>query len=503
VKRATLRVSGRPVAVKVFYTPESQEAFRKSYAMCKVSATTSAPNLVETIGLVEGNPGDHRQPTMLVMEQAERSLQDILGATPNINAKYWAKWMIAVARGIASLHDSALEHLNIKPSNVLFFAADTVVKLGDFGLEVDPDHFAADHFVSPEQLVADDRVDAASDVYAFGMLLWCLVTGTSPWKGCGTGQIVKALADPSNTTLVDQLPADHVYTPIAKKCLQHAACDRPAMADVVTELVDADPTNPPNTNKQSKSAPTRMVAAAAEPTAPKATPQVQSAPPVQSATGESPDSQKAKGPNPSSKPDPASAPDGKGTSVAAPAGFCHVSVPEPSEAQSAKSSKTSASALSAETWRKHAKAASEAGGVIEVGGKTYDQAACLVEAVSTYRKDSIAWFELAKLTSTQVPRSIRKHSFTKTACLIESINSDKSQLEAWKELAKHAPRGKAHIQVAGAAYTRVQLFARAVGMKMDYYEGWCELAELLSVDETVTVGTDVYSRDMCITRSTQ
>ena len=93
---------------------------------------------------------------------------------------------------LAAAHRAGLIHRDIKPENVLI-ADDGRVKVADFGLakavSADTQHTATGgvligtvSYIAPE-LVVDGRADARADVYAAGVVLYELLTGTKPHEG--------------------------------------------------------------------------------------------------------------------------------------------------------------------------------------------------------------------------------------------------------------------------------------------------------------------------------
>ncbi|MCW2844502.1 MAG: protein kinase, partial [Nocardioides sp.] len=93
---------------------------------------------------------------------------------------------------LAAAHRAGLIHRDIKPENVLI-ADDGRVKVADFGLakavSADTQHTATGgvligtvSYLAPE-LVVDGRADARADVYAAGVVLYELLTGTKPHEG--------------------------------------------------------------------------------------------------------------------------------------------------------------------------------------------------------------------------------------------------------------------------------------------------------------------------------
>ena len=97
-----------------------------------------------------------------------------------------------VLSALAAAHRAGLIHRDVKPENVLI-ADDGRVKVADFGLakavSADTQHTATGgvligtvSYLAPE-LVVDGRADARADVYAAGVVLYELLTGTKPHEG--------------------------------------------------------------------------------------------------------------------------------------------------------------------------------------------------------------------------------------------------------------------------------------------------------------------------------
>lgn len=110
--------------------------------------------------------------------------------------------VVQVLRGLAGVHRRDKVHRDIKPSNCLVRFEDgaLIVKVGDFGIvrsvapsPEDPSTQGAvlgtPHYMSPEQIEGQITLDARSDLYSVGVMLFQLLTGRLPFTG-PTTQII-------------------------------------------------------------------------------------------------------------------------------------------------------------------------------------------------------------------------------------------------------------------------------------------------------------------------
>ncbi len=104
-----------------------------------------------------------------------------------------------IAEGLAAAHDAGIVHRDVKPGNVMLLPHGTV-KLLDFGLAKSDDvtltlshaNLGTVSYMSPEQ-VSEVRVDARTDLWALGALLYEAVTGHRPFKGERAVAIAQAI----------------------------------------------------------------------------------------------------------------------------------------------------------------------------------------------------------------------------------------------------------------------------------------------------------------------
>ncbi len=128
----------------------------------------------------------------LVMEHVDGgTLRDLLRAAGAQSPARAVALVEPVLRALAAAHASGLVHRDVKPENVLL-ADDGRVKVADFGLAraVEASSLTATTglmlgtaaYMAPEQ-VDTGHSDPRSDVYAAGVVLWELLTGTPPYGG--------------------------------------------------------------------------------------------------------------------------------------------------------------------------------------------------------------------------------------------------------------------------------------------------------------------------------
>src|ERR687895_277221 len=177
----------RSVAVKVMHREMSEqedqlERFRQE---ARAVAKLSHPNVVSVIDA--GEDGGH---PYIVFEYVEgetlKQRIERLGRLPLDEA---AAYAIEVGRGLAAAHACNLVHRDVKPQNVLI-DPEGRAKVTDFGIvrSLESDGLTATgrvlgttDYVSPEQAMGRE-VDARSDIYSLGILLYEMLIGDVPFK---------------------------------------------------------------------------------------------------------------------------------------------------------------------------------------------------------------------------------------------------------------------------------------------------------------------------------
>ncbi|MGQ0802991.1 MAG: protein kinase domain-containing protein [Actinomycetota bacterium] len=246
----------RRVAVKILH-PELgvNEALRARFRNEAVAAAKlSHPAIVATY-----DTGDDEGTAFIVMQLVEgptlRRMLDARGALPVGEAADIAS---QVAQALEHAHSHGLVHRDIKPANVLI-PPDGQVKVTDFGIAKatgDEDFtttgavIGTARYLAPEQ-VNGDTVDGRADVYALGLILYEMLTGTLPFSG--DSEIATAMArltkvpDPVRD-LRPEVPAmlDAVVSRSLARDPEHRFPSARALHDALDPARDATPP-PPST----------------------------------------------------------------------------------------------------------------------------------------------------------------------------------------------------------------------------------------------------------------
>ena len=185
---------GREVAVKVLRSdlardPSFQVRFRRE---AQASASLNHPAIVAVYDTGEDRTASGATP-YIVMEYVEGdTLRDVLRREGQLSPERAMTLTADICGALDFSHRNGIVHRDVKPGNVMITPAGTV-KVMDFGIARAVSDSAATmtstaavigtaQYLSPEQ-ARGEGVDARSDVYSVGCLLFELVTGAPPFTG--------------------------------------------------------------------------------------------------------------------------------------------------------------------------------------------------------------------------------------------------------------------------------------------------------------------------------
>src|SRR5215211_3450283 len=228
---ASDRVLERPVAVKVLSPPHAHdpsfvERFRRE---ARAAARLSHPNIVAVF-----DSGTDAGLHYLVMEYVPgQSLAELLARQGRLTPRQAAELGVEVCAALAAAHAQGLVHRDVKPANVLV-GDDGRVKVTDFGivkaaattLTGTGTVLGTAAYLSPEQ-AQGGPVDARSDLYSLGCVLYELLCGSPPF-GSGTDNPPVAVA------------TRHLHQPPESPSVHNPQVD-PALDAVVLTALAKDP----------------------------------------------------------------------------------------------------------------------------------------------------------------------------------------------------------------------------------------------------------------------
>ena len=160
---------------------------------------------------------------------------------------------LAIAREVADAlshaHDHGVLHRDIKPANILLQAGHAVV--ADFGIAravatSDADHLTASGlalgtptYMSPEQGVGDRHLDARSDIYSLGCVLYEMLVGEPPFSGpTAQALIARHALDPVPRIATVRAAVPEPVERVVRKALAKTPADRYATAREFAEAIE-------------------------------------------------------------------------------------------------------------------------------------------------------------------------------------------------------------------------------------------------------------------------
>jgi len=187
--RATDTRDGRPVAIKVPHPSMECDMvlFERFQREQQIGLTLDHPGVMKVL-----ESGKHNR-VYMVMEWVEgRLLRELLSETPKLSSERATHIAISVLNALEYCHTHGVVHRDLKPENVMVDDQDNI-KLIDFGIAGNASSrrltfanfsqtLGTPDYISPEQ-VKGKRGDARSDVFAVGVMLYEMLTGTTPYTG--------------------------------------------------------------------------------------------------------------------------------------------------------------------------------------------------------------------------------------------------------------------------------------------------------------------------------
>jgi serine/threonine-protein kinase len=237
---------GQPVALKFLphELDRGEERLARFLAEVRVARQVSHPNVCRVYDV-----GEHEGQHYLSMEYVDgedlASLLRRIGRLPHDKAVQTARQICA---GLAEVHARGIVHRDLKPANVMIDGRGQV-RLTDFGLAGLAEGFegaeiraGTPDYMAPEQL-AGKEVNVRSDLYALGLVLYELFTGSRAFRTGSPAELLRmreSTPPASPSSLVDAL--DPAVERVILRCLERDPALRPHSAlAVAAGLPGGDP----------------------------------------------------------------------------------------------------------------------------------------------------------------------------------------------------------------------------------------------------------------------
>jgi serine/threonine protein kinase/tetratricopeptide (TPR) repeat protein len=220
---------GRDVAIKVLPAQFAvdRERLLRFQQEARAAGALNHPNLVSVYDV-----GEHEAKPYIVEELLEgETLRVRLQGGP-LSGRRAIDYGIQIARGMAAAHEKGIIHRDLKPENI-FITNDGRVKILDFGLakltstsddgdtavlqKTEPGRvMGTAAYMAPEQ-VRGERVDARSDIFSFGSVLYEMLTGSPAFVGPSRVETMSAILNSDPPDISKTTPA---LARIVSKCLE-------------------------------------------------------------------------------------------------------------------------------------------------------------------------------------------------------------------------------------------------------------------------------------------
>lgn len=248
---ATDPVIDRAVAIKLIqstarWTPEEQEHYRARFSReAKAAGRLLHPAIVTVFDAGETEDGL----PYLVMEYVKgKTLKNLIGAE-ELSLEQILQMGREILEGLDCAHSQGVVHRDLKPANIII-TDDFHAKIMDFGiahlagsdLTQTGEMIGTPHFMAPEQ-IDGKPVDLRTDLFAFGIVFYLMLTGEQPFVGDTFTSLTYAIVNK------DPIPPEQIKAEIPEslsrvvlRCIHKNPDERYSNArEVVKELNAAHP----------------------------------------------------------------------------------------------------------------------------------------------------------------------------------------------------------------------------------------------------------------------
>jgi serine/threonine-protein kinase len=242
---------GERVAIKVLTrtVSEREEALKRLQREARILARLDDEHVVRVLDLGKLENG---APFIVMEHLARRDLGSLLEEQGRFAPELAVGFVLQAAVALAAAHSSGVVHRDIKPENLFCVerGGSRLIKVLDFGVSrlepSRPDDFLLSSvtrtntligtplYMSPEQIRNAKEVDARSDIWSLGVVLYEFLAGVPPFMGASFGDVAVKIAAESMPPLTGVAEAiDPGLAAVVMRCLEK---DRAARFQSVAEL---------------------------------------------------------------------------------------------------------------------------------------------------------------------------------------------------------------------------------------------------------------------------
>lgn len=245
--------TGQRVAIKTLLidTVHDPAAVKRFFLEAKITAGLQHPNTIRVFDFGQSDEGlfyiamERLQGVTLADRLAEYAAQG-----KRMSEQEAATIACAALRSLAEAHRVNLVHRDLKPSNLFLHdlgAGETVIKVLDFGIAKSGDQqqqltqagtaLGTPAYMSPEQVMGQ-AVDARSDLYSLGVVLYQCVSGRVPFRGDSTFTVLMMQVNEAAPDLTQVAGVSAVFAQLVGKALAKRADERYDTATAMREALE-------------------------------------------------------------------------------------------------------------------------------------------------------------------------------------------------------------------------------------------------------------------------